>query len=264
MFKSALGIFIAIGVVLLVAGGVLWGIRSGKPEPVLSAPGGAGYRQVDPVALDKEIEALKAMRNHLLPLAPAAPKPSALQTEQGTGVLEVLGDSGVMVQPPAPPKATGGTPTYTAPPLVSAPKTSPAPVYVPPSSPAQSYSPPTFVYGSSYSTPNSPAPQNPTSTPPSPPPAPVFLAAPGTRTYIVTTNRRFCEYVKGTSAVFLSGYPFPQDVEIYSQDILQWSMTSVTFRLPFSFPTGSYAVTVRGYQKYGYCDDVKPGFIKVQ
>ncbi|MBI2888448.1 MAG: hypothetical protein HYY10_00825 [Candidatus Liptonbacteria bacterium] len=263
MSKSALGVFIAIGVVVLVAGGVVWGIRSGEPEPAPSAPGSVGYRPVDPAALEKEIEALQAMRDHLLPLAPAAPKSSALQTEQDAGVLEVSGDSGVMAQPPAPPKAPGGASTYAVPPPVSAPKTPPASVYIPLSSPAQSYSPPTFVYGYLYDTPNSPPPQNSTSVP-SLPPAPVFLAAPGTRTYTVTTGRRFCEYVEGTSMVFLSGYPFPQDVEIYSQDIVQWSMASVTFRLPFSFPTGSYAVTVRGYQKYGYCDDVKPGFIKVQ
>jgi hypothetical protein len=80
----------------------------------------------------------------------------------------------------------------------------------------------------------------------------------------VTTNKRFCEYSKGNSAVFLSGYPFVQDYEVPPQDIVSWAMTSVTFRVAPLVPAGTYALTVRGYQKYGYCDDVKPGYVKVE
>jgi len=92
--------------------------------------------------------------------------------------------------------------------------------------------------------------------------APVALAAPGTRTFTVS-GARFCGYVAGLSTVLINGYPLMQDVGISGQNIVKWTSTQVTFKLPDSVPSGMYGVTVRGYQKYGYCDDVKVGFIKM-
>ncbi len=250
---------ITVAAIVLVVAGVMWGVRGGgfsAPAPSASSTVIALPQPVDPVALEKEIEDLKAMRSHLLPPLPAA-NPDAFRIEQGAGTPQPSGNSGVGVQLSAPSRAVSNSSyRYTAPQASSGSQVTPNATYTYSSS-ASSYPVSNgYTYNPTYGPPS----QNVTSTPP----APVFLAAPGTRTYTATTNKRFCDYAPGLSEVFLSGYPFPQDVEIFQQDILKWAMTQVTFRLPGSFPVGTYMVIVRGHQKYGYCDDVKPGFIKVQ
>lgn len=76
----------------------------------------------------------------------------------------------------------------------------------------------------------------------------------------------FCDYVKGNSAVVLSGYPLPNDVTIPDEDIKTWTTTRVIFFVPDSVPHGTYKVIVRGRDSWGYCAATtsSPAFIKVQ
>ncbi|MCR4328804.1 MAG: hypothetical protein NUV53_04860 [Patescibacteria group bacterium] len=106
-------------------------------------------------------------------------------------------------------------------------------------------------------------PASPAITVPSTPPAPPQK--------FTITGKRFCSYVSGLSSLLITGYPFTQDEEVDAENITSWTMTSIAFQLPSSFPAGTYSITVRGYQEYtsqgtkqyGYCNDEKAGFIKV-
>jgi hypothetical protein len=260
MPRSSLTIALTVTAAVFIAGGALWGMNGGAGRPVPAAsPVAAPAQPIDPVALDKEIERLIEMRDHILPPAPVAP-----QYGENASDAFRAGAPAPITQPPAPQSAPGNISYRYTYPTPSAAPTGTSYTYsaysLPPQAPPANYSY-SYTYGSSGGT---TLPQNPTSTPPQPPPAPIFTAAPGTRTYTVTTSGRFCEYKQNLSTVLLSGYPFPHDLEVFRQDIVSWSMTAVTFRLPNSFPTGIYGVIVRGYQKYGYCNDVRPGFIKVE
>ncbi|MCR4328803.1 MAG: hypothetical protein NUV53_04855 [Patescibacteria group bacterium] len=75
----------------------------------------------------------------------------------------------------------------------------------------------------------------------------------------------FCSYEKGISSVVLSGYPLSVDVAVSGDWIKEWTTTRVIFFAPDSIPAGTYNVTVRGVNSWGYCtaSTSTPAFIVV-
>ena len=90
---------------------------------------------------------------------------------------------------------------------------------------------------------------------PSPPPLQQFLV----------DGSGFCAYIKGVSAIVISGYPLAADITIPDDNIKTWTTTRVVFLMPEGVPPGTYRVTVRGRDSWGYCTatNSSPVFIKV-
>jgi hypothetical protein len=65
----------------------------------------------------------------------------------------------------------------------------------------------------------------------------------------------FCHNDRG-AAIDLSGYPLVTDASVPPADIIEWTTTRVRFYAPAHVPPGTYTVTVRGVDKWGYCTAV--------
>lgn len=69
----------------------------------------------------------------------------------------------------------------------------------------------------------------------------------------------------GNGTVILMGYPMTSDYSIPTDDIDAWYEGDVAFTVPSSVPTGTFQVTVRGYNPgVGFCSDVSGGSITIQ
>lgn len=63
----------------------------------------------------------------------------------------------------------------------------------------------------------------------------------------------FCNYVNGVSTVTLVGYPLAADAVIPHGNIKSWTTTRVIFTTPDWVPPGTFEVTIRGRDSFGYC-----------
>lgn len=102
---------------------------------------------------------------------------------------------------------------------------------------------------------STPAPSAATGTPIFIPPSAATSTSPtyhvATRQFLVD-GKGFCDYAANSSVV-LTGYPLVVDATIQGGDIKSWTDNRVVFWVPDSVPSGTYRVTVRGVNGWGYC-----------